>query len=88
VPRRGGRVVLAEGEVTGHAHAIHSPAATLLRAGTRADAPRFLRTTAPVDLLHEEHAAIALPEGLYSVVIQREYVPPEISPVAFRRVVD
>jgi hypothetical protein len=46
VPRQGGRVVLAEGEVTGHAHAIHSPAATLVRAGTDADAPRFLRTTA------------------------------------------
>ena len=74
--------------MTGHAHAIHSPAATLLRAGTDADAPRFLRTTAPVDLVHEEHATITLLEGLYSVVIQREYVPPEVSTVAFRRVVD
>ena len=88
VPRRGGRVVLAEGEVTGHAHAIHSPAATLLRAGTGADAPRFLRATALVDLVHEEHATITVPEGLSSVVIQREYVPPEVSTVAFRRVVD
>jgi len=88
VPRRGGRVVLAEGEVTGHAHAISSPAATLVRAGTGADARRFLRTTAPVDVVHEEHATITLPEGLYSVVIQREYVPPEISLVPFRRVVD
>jgi hypothetical protein len=88
VPLQGGRVVLAEGEATGHAHAISSPAATLLRVGTDADAPRFLRTSAPVDLVHEEHATIALPEGLYSVVIQREYVPPEISLVPFRRVVD
>ena len=88
VPRRGGRVVLAEGEVTGHAHAIHSPAATLLRAGSGADAPRFLRTAAPVKLVHEEHATISLPKGLYTVVIQREYVPPEISLVPFRRVVD
>jgi hypothetical protein len=88
VPRQGGRVVLAEGEVTGHAHAIHSPAATLLRVGTDADAPRFLRTSAPVDLVHEEHATIALPKGIYSVVIQREYVPPEISLVPFRRVID
>ena len=88
VPRQGGRTVLAEGEVTGHAHAISSPAATLLRAGSGADAPRFLRTIAPVDLVHEEHATIALPEGLYSVVIQREYVPPEVSLVPFRRVVD
>ena len=88
VPRRGGRVVLAEGEVTGHAHAIHSPAATLMRLGSGADAPRFLRTNARVDVVHEEHGTIALPEGLYSVVIQREYVLPEVSPVAFRRVVD
>jgi hypothetical protein len=87
-PRRGGRVVLTEGEVTGHAHAISSPAATLLRAGSDAEAPRFLRATAAVDLVHEEHATIALPAGLYSVVIQREYVPPEISVVPFRRVVD
>jgi hypothetical protein len=88
VPRQGGRIVLAEGEVTGHAHAILSPAARLVRAGTDAVAPRFLRTTAPVDLVHEEHATITLPEGLFSVVIQREYVPPEISLVPFRRVVD
>ena len=79
VPRRGGRVVLAEGEVTGHAHAIRSPAATLLRAGDGAEAPRFLRATAPVDLVHEEHATIDAPRGPYAVVIQREYVPPEIS---------
>ncbi len=65
-----------------------APAATLLRDGDGAEAPRFLRTTAPVDLVHEEHATIALPEGLYAVVIQREYVPPEISVVPFRRVVD
>ena len=88
VPRQGGRVVLAEGEVTGHAHAISSPAAALLRVGSDADAPRFLRATALVDLVHEEHATITVPEGLYSVVIQREYVPPEVSTVAFRRVVD
>jgi sarcosine oxidase gamma subunit len=88
VPRQGGRTILAEGEATGHAHAIHSPAATLLRVGSGAEAARFLRTTTPVDLVHEEHAAITLPEGLYAVVIQREYVPPEVSPLAFRRVVD
>ena len=88
VPRHRGRVVLAEGEVTGHVHAIHSPAATLVRLGHNADAPRFLRTSARVDLVHEEHATITLPEGLYTVVIQREYVPPEISLIPFRRVVD
>ena len=84
VRRTGGRVILAEGEVTGHAHAIRSSAATLLRAGDE----RYLRVAAPVTLDHEEHARIEVAPGIYRVVIQREYVPPEISPVAFRRVVD
>jgi hypothetical protein len=87
-PRAGGRVVLAEGEATGHAHAIRSAAATLLRDGGGTEAPRFLRATAPVDLVHEEHATIALPAGAYRMVIQREYVPPDVSAIAFRRVVD
>jgi hypothetical protein len=82
--RSGGRVVLAEGEVTGHAHAIRSSAATLLGAGDE----RYLRVAAPVTLDHEEHAPIDVAPATYRVVIQREYVPPEISPVAFRRVVD
>jgi hypothetical protein len=82
--RTGGRVVLAEGEVTGHAHAIRSSAASLLGV----DEDRYLRVAAPVSLDHEEHAAIGVAPGTYRVVIQREYVPPEISPVAFRRVID
>ena len=84
VRRTGGRVVLAEGEVTGHAHAIRSPSATLLGTGDE----RYLRVAAPVTLDHEEHARIEVAPGTYRVVIQREYVPPEISPVTFRRVVD
>ena len=84
IRRTGGRVVLAEGEVTGHAHAIRSSAATLFATGEE----RYLRAAAPVTLDHEEHAPIEVAPGTYRVVIQREYVPPEISPVAFRRVVD
>lgn len=84
VRRTGGRVILAEGEVTGHAHAIRSSAATLLGTGDE----RYLRVGAPVTLDHEEHAPIEVGTGTYRVVIQREYVPPEISPLAFRRVVD
>ena len=84
IPRVGGRIVLAEGEATGHAHAIRSSAATLVAA----DGERYLRVAAPVTLDHEEHAALQVAPGIYRVVIQREYVPPEVSPVAFRRVVD
>lgn len=84
LPRTGGRVVLAEGEVTGHAHAIRSAGAALLEAGEE----RYLRVTSPVTLDHEEHAPIAVQPGIYRVVIQREYVPPEIAPSMTRRVVD
>ncbi len=45
-------VILAEGEVTGHAHRIPSRHASLYR--TESDA-RYLRVTAPVPLTHEEH---------------------------------
>lgn len=74
VKRDDGRVVLAYGEVTGHAHAIHDKSAVLLSFG----AERFLRVTQPVTLRHEEHSKIELPPASYRVVIQREYVPNEL----------
>jgi hypothetical protein len=70
-----GRIVLAEGEVTGHAHAIADREAELLH---DADTERrFLEVLAEggVDLLHEEHRTMTLPKGTYEVVIQREYAP-------------
>jgi hypothetical protein len=82
VVRDGGRVVLAYGEVTGHAHAIRAREASLLELGP----DRYLRVSAPVTLEHEEHAAIGLPPGTYRVVIQREYVPGPVP--ASRRVAD
>ena len=79
VPREGGAVVLAHGEVTGHSHAIGSEFAHLVAEG----AQRFLRATRPVALRHEEHGEIILPAGQYEVVIQREW-----SPSAIRNVED
>jgi hypothetical protein len=89
VARQQGRLVLVEGEVTGHAHAIRDTHARLLREpGPAATARRFLVLDAPADLRHEEHAAIDLPAGVFEVVIQREYVPAELPTGAWRRVVD
>ncbi len=69
------RIVLAHGEATGHAHAIHDPGA-VLRASLGADDERFLQVTAGmVTLRHEEHSPINLRKGLYRVVRQREYDP-------------
>lgn len=55
VPRSKRGVVLAEGEVTGHAHRIPSRFAKLFR--DESD-QRFLRVTAPVYLGHEEHKTV------------------------------
>ena len=73
VPRDRGRLVLAYGEVTGHAHVIDAPAeATLL---TTEEGERFLRIVGSehVMLVHEEHSAIAVAPGLYRLPPQVEW---------------
>lgn len=79
VPRDdAGRVVLALGEVTGHAHAIRDPDATLYELTDVEH--RFLEITREVTLTHEEHDAITLAPGTYEVRRQREYVSPKRPP--------
>ncbi|GAA5070229.1 hypothetical protein HNP84_001695 [Thermocatellispora tengchongensis] len=74
VPRDSrGRLVLALGEATGHAHAVVGPG-SLVR-GEGAMAPAYLHLPSGGRVVHEEHAAIALPKGWFRVVRQREYVP-------------
>lgn len=82
VPRDNGRIVLAYGEVTGHAHAItQSKAVMFMDTGSLpggADAlgsRRFLDIKEETVLAHEEHAPITLPPGLYEVIRQREFDP-------------
>lgn len=86
-PRRG-RIVLAEGEVTGHAHAIEERDA---RAFTH-EGQRYLLTKSKAQLIHEEHAPIEVPPGAWRIVIQREYEPDPVRSVTpsqqWRRVVD
>lgn len=73
--KRDGRIVLAHGDVTGHAHAIHDTHVKLLQRGDQV----FLRIDGkPAELRHEEHSTIALPPGKYEVRRQREYHPSEI----------
>ena len=71
--KRGKRgVVLAEGDVTGHAHRIANRTATLYH--TEMD-QRYMRVTAPVQLKHEEHSTVTIPPGDYRVSIHAEYQP-------------
>jgi len=81
VKRDAGRIVLAYGEVTGHAHAIASRAAELTETEL---GERFLRVLAEggVALRHEEHATIQIPQGDYRIRQQREYSPEAIRNVA------
>jgi hypothetical protein len=87
---RRGRVILALGEHTGHAHAIAARAATLYEVPGEPDrwlvirpSGTTLETGHGAVLRHEEHAAIVLEPGVYRVRQQREY-----SPSAIRTVVD
>ncbi|MBC6459044.1 hypothetical protein [Actinomadura sp. HBU206391] len=75
-----GRLVLALGEMTGHAHALHAPG-ELLRDPDPLS-PDHLHLPSGGRLVHEEHAAISLPKGWYRVVRQREYVPGAVRVVA------
>jgi hypothetical protein len=75
-----GRLVLALGEVTGHAHAVVGPGELVREPGSFG--PMLLRLPKGGRVVHEEHAPIALPAGWYRVVRQREYVPGSVRIVA------
>nr|WP_280489823.1 hypothetical protein [Nocardia carnea] len=77
---RRGRMVLALGEVTGHAHAISSPGK--LFHDPHAPNSMVLHLPEGGRVVHEEHAAIGLPKGWYRVVRQREYTPGAVRIVA------
>ena len=63
-------LVLAEGEATGHAHAIIDVAE--VEAYTLEE-QFFLKVGAPVIVTHEEHKPITIEPGTWRVAIVREY---------------
>ena len=79
VERENGHIILAYGEVTGHHHAVAEVQANLFEV----DSSRILISPVPMKVVHEEHAAVALPGGAFRVVQQVEYTPG-----AVRRVTD
>lgn len=82
IERDQGRIILAYGEVTGHAHAIKDKRATLFRDPKLAAIFMHISGDAPVALEHDEHAAIHVPPGKYQIIRQREYSPEAIRNVA------
>lgn len=79
--KKRGNVILAYGEITGHTHRIADP----ITAETfELNGQIYLKVIAPkAQLIHEEHATIELPQGIYRTWQQREYTP-----TAIRRVYD
>jgi hypothetical protein len=70
-----GRLVLAEGEATGHAHVVEDEHASLHVLGR--GEPRYLsvKGEGSVLLVHDEHDPLALLPGVFEVRRQREYLP-------------
>lgn len=83
VAREAGRVILAHGEATGHAHAISDKHASLFRTDEHPGVTFLEISQAMAQLVHDEHTTIALAPGNYRVTRQREY-----SPEAIRNVQD
>jgi len=63
--------VLAEGEVTGHAHVIDDIEAEVFEK----DGVMFIKTTKSINVTHEEHKPITLDAGIWQVGIVKEYDP-------------
>lgn len=68
VSRKDGYFVLAEGEVTGHAHRIQDECAVYEKNGVL-----YLKNDTPVRVRHEEHKTISVPPGTWKIGITREY---------------
>lgn len=81
-----GRIVLALGEVTGHAHAIYPVDGVLSARFFKSGDANFLQVEEKCFLRHEEHAPIPFEKGIYRIPnfkggTQREYHPEEIKRV-------
>ncbi len=71
------KLVLAEGEKTGHHHVLQGEKLEeLLLPGDVAEIEqRFVRVLSEATLEHQEHSTLTIPPGDYEVRRQREYAP-------------
>lgn len=73
-----GRVILAHGEVTGHAHEIDLDAAEAWKDGEQL----YVKVKKNVPVTHQEHDPIPRFPGVDKITRQREYSPEAIRNVA------
>lgn len=77
-----GRVIVMEGEATGHAHAFYDGNVRVFKPKGAAR-PTYLRVVKTDALLrHEEHETAKVPPGIYRIPSQVEYTPSELIRVA------
>ena len=69
ITRERGRLVMASGEVTGHAHVITTPGVRLVACSDGV----YVVSDVPFAITHEEHAPLTIMPGVYRVRIQREW---------------
>lgn len=87
-PDASGAFVLAEGELTGHRHAILERVTMFRDDALARDVPGDLYINhvkvegGPATICHQEHAPIALSEGTYRIRRQRELEPKDAVIVA------
>jgi len=62
--------IVAYGEATGHNHKLIGTAEVYSLEGQL-----FAKAGSDVTVVHQEHAPLAIEEGLYEIRIQREYTP-------------
>lgn len=76
VKQEASRIVLAYGEVTGHAHAIYEDTdqVQVWAVGK----VKYLQVMATVMLKHEEHRTAVIEPGIYKLPVQMEYTPQEL----------
>jgi hypothetical protein len=74
-----GRVILAHGEATGHAHEVDQAVAEAWK-GDNGDLTVKVKKKSAVT--HQEHAPIPVRRGAYRITRQREYSPEAIRNVA------
>ena len=68
IKRQNRGYVLAEGEVTGHAHVIKSGVKLY-----ESNNIKYLKNDNSVEVNHEEHHAVNIPEGVWEINIVKEY---------------
>lgn len=69
IARKEGKLILAEGEATGHNHVITAEPAILWEL----NGDLYLEVTEPVAITHEEHKPLDIPTGIYQVGRVKEY---------------